>query len=176
MQQISNYIYLDSLFENLEIQNKILPNPYYNFPYLIIENFVSKKFLSNIINDIKKSSDAKKAQVKIQSEHGIVESELDEKFRKTTIYTMEEKYKKIYDKRFFSIKPKIENFYNSILTTSSEIQLLEYLLGSFYVKHADDSSELIDSDNTTVGFINVAPHRKFTIILFCSSYCNLIDY
>jgi SM-20-related protein len=44
--------------------------------------------------------------------------------------------------------------------------MLQYKKGFFYKKHADDSSELIDTNNQTVGFVNVAPQRKITTVLF----------
>jgi SM-20-related protein len=59
------------------------------------------------------------------------------------------------------------------MTLSTDIQVLEYKEGYFYVKHADDSSELIDENGDTVGFKCVAPERKLTTVLFATSHqCN----
>ncbi len=39
LEQISNYVYCDSLLNSLDIETKLLPNPYYDYPYLIIKEF-----------------------------------------------------------------------------------------------------------------------------------------
>jgi SM-20-related protein len=51
------------MFKDMYIENKILTNPYYDFPYLVIKNFLSKKLSIEIVSFIKKSNDYKKAQV-----------------------------------------------------------------------------------------------------------------
>ena len=65
---------------------------------------------------------------------------------------------------------EIENYFSLALTTSTKLQTLEYTKGSFYIKHADDSNELVNKENETVGFVQVAPQRKLSSVLFTSSH------
>lgn len=175
MLQLSNYVYCDNIFDNMEIENKILPNPYRNYPFMVIENFFSQKISKEIAVNIKMQSDVKKARVKIQDQFGIVDDTLDEKYRKTNIYTLDDTYEKLYYKKFEKIKPKIEEYFNLSITNATHIQALEYKKGFFYKKHADDSSELVDKDGFTIGFKNVAPSRKITTVLFGTSNCDIVE-
>lgn len=168
--QISNLVFCDEIFKNIEIENKILPNPYKNYPFMIIENFLSKKMSKDIVLSVKAQSDMQKAEVKVESEFGIVEGSLNEKYRKTNIYELKEKFLKLYEKKFSRYKPQIEKFFNVILTNATDVQALEYEKGFFYTKHADDSSEIVDKKGNTLGFVNIAPQRKITTVLFASSY------
>ena len=56
------------------------------------------------------------------------------------------------------------------ITTSTPLQILVYKAGDFYIKHSDDSSEIVDSNGKTVGFKCVAPERKLTTVLFGTSH------
>jgi len=56
------------------------------------------------------------------------------------------------------------------MTLSTDVQVLEYKEGFFYIKHADDSSEIIDQDKQTIGFKLVAPERKLSTVLFATSH------
>ena len=178
MLQISNHIYCDDLFNDIDIDNAILPNPYLDFPYMVIENFLSNKMLHDIVNNIKNVDNMIKAEVKIQSEYGIVDSKLNETYRKTHIYKLEKKFLRLYKKRFLQIKPKIEDYFNLILTDSTNVQVLEYEKGFFYKKHSDDSSEIVDKEGNTIGFLNIAPQRKITTVLFATTWDDTIkdDY
>lgn len=164
-------MYCDDIFSNIDIENKLLPNPYKNYPFLIIENFISQKISKDIVKSIKAQSDMKKAEVKIQKNNGILNSSLNEEYRKTNIYELEEGFLDIYNKKFLQNKSKIEKYFNVALTTGTDVQALEYEKGFFYTKHADDSSEMVDKKGNTVGFVNIAPQRKLTTVLF-SSTCN----
>lgn len=175
MLQISNFVYCDDIFKNIDVENKILPNPYKNYPFLIIENFISKKMAKDIVKKIKAKSDAQKAKVKIQKENGIVNSSLNEEYRKTNIYELDNSFLDIYNKNFLKNKSEIEKFFNVALTTGTDVQVLEYEKGYFYTKHADDSSEIIDKQGNTAGFINVAPQRKLTTVLFSSTSDEMIE-
>lgn len=170
MLQISNFVYCDDIFENIEIENKILPNPYKDYPFMIVDNFFSNKISKDIAKSIKSKSDAYKAHVKVKDRYGIVDDTLNEKYRKTNIYELDEDFLKIYENKFSKLKPKIERFFNVVLTTATNVQVLEYEKGYFYIKHSDDSSELIDKNGNTAGFINVAPQRKITTVLFGTNF------
>ncbi len=169
MLQISNFVYCDDIFKNIEVENKILPNPYKNYPFLIIENFISEDLAKDIVKSTKAKSDIQKAKVKTQKDNGIMNSSLNEEYRKTNIYKLEDEYLDIYHKNFLKNKSKIERYFNTALTTGTDVQVLEYEKGYFYTKHADDSSEMVDKQGNTVGFVNVAPQRKLTTVLFSSS-------
>jgi len=171
--QISNKIYCDDMFKNMYIENKIFTNPYYDFPYLVIKNFLSKKLSKEIVSFIKESNDYKKAQV-IVNESSITKGKLKEEFRKTNIYKLNEIYENIYKNRFDEIKPLIEKYFNLILTNSTHIQVLEYTKGCYYKKHADDSSEIVDHNGNTVAFKNVNIERKISTVLFASEFQNTL--
>lgn len=175
MLQISNCVYCDDIFNGLEIENKILPNPYKDYPYLVIKNFLSKKLLENIVNSVQKDHDADKAEVKVQSEKGIIDSKLSEKYRKTNIYQLENEFLALYEKRFLKYKPEFESYFNVLLTNSTDVQVLEYTKGYYYKKHADDSSEIIDKNGNTIGFYPIAQQRKLTTVLFGTSYSETVE-
>jgi SM-20-related protein len=170
--QISNNVYCDNLFENIEITNKLLPNQYKDYPYLIIKNFLSLQLTNEIAKTVQGDNKTlKKAKVKKEILTGIIQSDVIEKYRKTNIYKLNDRYQNIYDTQFLKYKPAIEEYFSSILTFSTKVQVLEYKKGYFYVKHADDSSEIIDEDGNTIGFKNVASMRKLTTVLFGTNHC-----
>lgn len=165
LEQISNYIYCDGFLNSLDIETRLLPNPYYDYPYLIIKNFFSKEVCSEIIRSIKKDEDAIDAKVKSKN----YANHINKNIRKTKIYKLEQEYKKIYNKMFKLHQAKIENFFNIALTTSTKIQVLEYTKGSFYVAHSDDSN-MIRKDDNLIGFKRVSNNRKLTSVLFATGH------
>lgn len=176
MIQISTHVYCNSLFENIELDNKLLPSQYKDFPYLIIKNFFSKKSCERLVALVQKDEKTKrKAQVKKEIFAGIIQPSLVEKYRKTNIYKLDEFYKKYYDKQFIKYKPVMEAYFSIALTLSTDVQVLEYKEGYFYIKHADDSSEIIDKNKQTVGFKLVAPQRKLSTVLFASSHVTNVE-
>jgi len=167
--QISNNIYCDALFKDIQIQNLRLPNPYFDFPYLIINDFISQELCKEIVDYSKQIDDISKAKVKATIENGIVQPKLDEKYRKTNILKLPATFTDIYHQQFFHFQSTIEEYFNAPITYSTKLQALQYKKGYFYKKHADDSSELIDKDKNTIGFQNVAPRRKITSVLFSTT-------
>ena len=99
--QLSNKIFCDDFLQTAVIENKYLPNPYNDYPFLIIENFFARGLLQ-----------------------------------------------------------------------STPLQVLVYREGDFYIKHADDSSEIVDKQGETVGFNCIAPTRKLSTILFGTSHAS----
>ena len=170
MIQLSNHIYCEERLADMDITNRLLPNPYRDLPYLVIHEFFTPEFCKDLIALIKKDEEAEKAKVKQEVIEGIIESDVMTEYRKTNIYTLDDFYHDYYQKQFIKYKPLIEEFFSSVITLSTDIQVLEYQEGYFYVKHADDSSELIDEFGETVGFKCVAPERKLTTVLFGSSH------
>jgi SM-20-related protein len=74
----------------------------------------------------------------------------------------------LYQTRFDLLRTEIETFFSLSLTRSTPLQVLGYEEGAFYVKHADDSSELRNRQGSTVGYVNVAPERKLSTVLFAN--------
>jgi SM-20-related protein len=172
MTQISNNIYCADFLITLDIKTKLLPNPYYDYPYLIIENFLSSHECDDINEKVKEDDDYQKAQVKIKDL--IIKSQTNEEIRKTNIYTLSEKYLEIYTDRFLEHQALIEDYFKLALTTSTKVQVLEYLINSFYAMHSDDSSMLY-KDDKLIGFTAVAKQRKISTVLFTTTNDELIS-
>ncbi|BAK74380.1 2OG-Fe(II) oxygenase [Arcobacter sp. L] len=166
MTQISNKIYCSDFLISFDIETKLLPNPYYDYPFLIIENFLDENECYEINKKVKEDDDYQKAQIKIQKL--ITTAKINEKIRKTNIYSLNEKYLEIYTKKFLNYQPIIEEYFKLALTTSTNIQVLEYIKDSFYAMHSDDSS-MIYKDNELIGFVPVAKQRKVSSVLFTTS-------
>lgn len=167
MTQISNNVYCADFLTLLNIETKYLPNPYYDYPFLIIENFMSEKGCKEINSLIKKDRDYKKAQVKIKE--NIVSSKTNESIRKTNIYKLNKKYLTIYKNNFRKHQAMIEDFFKMPITKSTKVQTLEYLKDFFYKMHSDDSSMIYKNENL-VGFLTVSNERKLSSVLFTTSY------
>ena len=62
MTQISNNIYCADFLTIFDIKTKLLPNPYYDYPYLIIEKLLNSDECNEINEKIKEDDDYQKAQ------------------------------------------------------------------------------------------------------------------
>lgn len=167
MTQISNNIYCADFLITFDIETKLLPNPYYDYPYLIIDNFLSIHDCDEINKQIKQDDDYQKAQIKTTDI--LISAQTNEEIRKTNIYSLSEKYLDVYTNRFLEHQALIEDYFKIALTTSTEVQVLEYLKDSFYTMHSDDSSMLY-KDEQLIGFLPVAKQRKISTVLFTTSY------
>ena len=175
MIQMSTYIYGDSMFETMEIEQKLLASPYKDYPYLIIKDFFSKPACRELVKLVQEDEETKrKAKVKTEVFAGVVQPDLVEAYRKTNIYKLDRFYQEYYDQQFLHYQPMIESYFNIALTLSTQVQVLEYKKGFFYIKHADDSSEMIDPEGKTVGFKVVAPERKLSTVLFATSHVSQV--
>ena len=154
MQQISNKVFCDSYIASLKLETRLMSNPYYDFPYLVIKNFFSKSICNDIANYTYNTSEAEKAKVKTRLFNGIIQANVHESIRKTRIHKLPNIFLDIYEKTFKSHQSKIENHFSVALTTSTKIQTLEYTKGSFYIKHADDSNEIVNKDGKTIDSVN----------------------
>ena len=166
MTQISNKIYCADFLLNFDIETKLLPNPYYDYPFLIIENFLDENECDEINKLIKLDEDCQKAQIKTTLSSN--KSKTNEDIRKTNIYSLNEKYLEIYTKRFLKYQGEIEDYFKLAITNSTKVQVLEYLINSFYTMHSDDSSMLY-KNNELVGFTAVAKQRKISTVLFTTT-------
>lgn len=169
MIQISDNVFCASFLNDLDIKSKYLPNPYKPYPYLIIPQFFLAHESQLVLNSIKDSNDAMVARVKSRDNNGIVVSKVLQEYRKTKIYTIEESLERLYNERFKSYQPQIEEYFNLSLTISTPIQALEYTKGGFYLSHSDDANALVDIDGKIVGYTIVAPQRKLSTVLFTTS-------
>ena len=106
---------------------------------------------------------------------GIVQSDVVEAYRKTNIYKLDAHYTKYYDDQFMKYKSVIEAYFSVALTLSTDVQVLEYKEGFFYIKHADDSSEIVNQDKKTVGFKLIAPQRKLSTVLFATGHVDHVQ-
>jgi SM-20-related protein len=164
VRQISDKIYAEGFLFDLDIATPLMSNPYQEFPYLIIENFLDQQCCRQIINAVQCDNDAQSAALRGRKKR------VDKSIRKTKIYTLMPVHRELYDRAFARERAQIEAFFALSLTTSTDEQVLEYTEGSFYKAHADDSSVLIDKEGRTIGFKQVAPHRKLTTVLFVSEH------
>lgn len=162
MHQISNYVYARDELLLWDIPTKRLPNPYHDFPYMVIEGVLSPAECRAITAAALDDKEAVQAELRGRS--------LDTTIRKTDIHILSSEHRAVYNRRFEAVRKEIEDFFTLSLSTSTDVQVLGYESGSFYVKHSDDASELQDRDGNTVGFHTVAPERKLTTVLFTTSY------
>lgn len=170
MIRISEKVYLDKAVHNLDVPTGYLPNPYKETPYLLIQNFFEKEEIKKFVDTIYQEDDAQKAKVKAEVLAGVVRAKVETEYRNTNIYALNRALLKLYNKRFISFQPLIEDYFSLGITLSTEVQALEYKKGGFYIRHADDSTTLIDKEGKVAGFTPVAPERKLTTVLFGTSY------
>lgn len=160
MHQISNCVYAHDDLLEWDIPTKRLPNPYHDFPYMLIKGVLTPKechAITSFVHDAKEHDTA-----------ALRGGEVDAHVRKTDIYTLPREYISLYETRFNLLRQRIETFFALSLTQSTPLQVLGYNEGAFYVKHADDSSELRDREGNTVGYVSVAPGRKLSTVLFAN--------
>ncbi|MFC2073834.1 2OG-Fe(II) oxygenase [Campylobacterota bacterium] len=170
MQQISNYVYCDDFIAGLKLETRFMPNAYYDYPYLIIKKFLAESTCKEISDYTSNASSVEQAKVKTRLLNSIVNPSVDESIRKTVHHKLPKNLLKAYDKSFKMHQASIEDFFRLAITTSTKLQTLEYTKGSFYIKHSDDSNELINEENETIGFVQVAPQRKLSTVLFTTSH------
>jgi SM-20-related protein len=164
VRQISDKVFAEDFLFELDIATPLMPNPYLEYPYLIIENLLDQQCCKQIISAIQRDDDAQTAALRSRKK------KLDKSIRKTKIYTLMPIHQELYEQAFERIRPQIEAFFALSLTTSTAVQVLEYTKGSFYKAHADDSNVLVDKKGETIGFKQVAPHRKLSTVLFISEH------
>jgi len=160
--QISNYVYAKDELLSWDIPTKRLPNPYHDFPYMVLEGVLSPSECRAITQAALADKEAVKAELRGKS--------LDTAIRRTDIHVLNAEHQKIYEERFDAVRREIEQFFSLSLGKATDVQVLGYESGSFYLKHSDDSSELRDREGNIVGFTAVAPERKLTTVLFTTSY------
>ncbi len=173
MVQISNHIFCEKFLIDLDIKTGILPNPYYDYPYMIIKDFLPEITCKSITEEIRTNQDI--VEAKIRKKVGVkIDADIDKSIRKTNIHKLNSTHELIYKDNFLKHQNEIERFFNMALITSTDIQALEYTKGSFYKQHSDDSSVLVKDDNV-IGFLPVARQRKISTVLFTTSHSDVIS-
>jgi len=162
MHQISNSVYARDELLTMNILGKRLPNPYHELPYMLIKNLLSLEECHELTNAALNDRESVKAELRGRM--------LDTAIRKTDIHTLSPQHSALYESRFATIRPELEKFFALSLSGSTNVQVLGYEREGFYLKHSDDSSELRDTNGTTVGYKVVAPERCLTTVLFTTSY------
>ena len=160
MHQISNCVYAHDDLLEWDIPTKRLPNPYHDFPYMLIKGVLTPQECRAITSFVRDSKEHHTASLR----GGNVNSHI----RQTDIYTLPLEYTSLYETRFDLLRQRIETFFALSLTRSTPLQVLGYNEGAFYIKHADDSSELRDREGHTVGYVSSAPERKLSTVLFAN--------
>lgn len=164
--QISNNVFCSKFLFEFDIKTRLIPNCYYDYPFLIIDNFLSNEECNLINKDLIDSSDYEKAKLKTLDTYP--SRKLNENIRKTNIYKLKKRYLEIYNKRFREHQAEIENYFSLCLTSFSKLQVLEYLKDSFYSIHSDDSSMVYEKDKL-IGFKPVDRNRKLSTVLFTTT-------
>lgn len=158
MHQISTYVYLDDALVSIDVPTGRLPHPYHDFPYLILESVLSPEECDMISSSVLENFEYVDASLRGSS--------VDHEIRKTKIHSLSPLHQELYSERFDACREMIEHFFSLSLSVSSEVQVLGYAEESFYVAHADDSSQLRNRSGTLIGFHPVAPERKVSTVLF----------
>ena len=169
VEQISNYVFCDAKLNSMDIETKIIPNNYYDYPYLLIENFLETSTCNKINSYIKMKNEFTQANLRVKKKSYRIEKKLNKKIRNTNIYKLDRRVEKKYYGRFKEFQAQIERFFSLGITLSTDIQALEYKEGFFYKAHSDDSSMIYENDQL-IGFLPIAKQRKITTVLFTSSY------
>ena len=169
LQQISNHVFCDEKLNEMNIETKILPNPYYDYPYLIIDNFLGDSLCDEINFYINKKKEFESANLRVRNSINAIDDRLDKKIRNTNLYKLNESLEKIYLQKFNNVQKSIEEYFKLPITSSTDIQALEYKEGCFYKAHSDDSSMIYDGDKL-IGFVPIAKKRKITTVFFTGSY------
>lgn len=166
MRQVSNLLYCSEFLYNIQIASKLLNKPYSDYPFLIIDGFFSKEECEGVLEHIKTTDDYEKAKIKAALNIASTLALIDQSIRKTDIYSLTFGQNENFGLRLDSFRPQIEKFFNVSLLESSDAQALSYGKGDFYIRHADDSSEIIDNDGAAIDYKQVAPQRIITTVLF----------
>ncbi|RXJ98113.1 hypothetical protein CRU98_11390 [Arcobacter sp. CECT 8986] len=167
MVQISNYIYCKDNILQLDMPTRLFPNPYYDYPYMIIDDFFSENSIKELNRLLRIDDDIEEAKVRKLTRINSIDKKLDKSIRKTKIHKIPTEFDELYQKQFQFYQKQIEEFFKMALTTSTSVQILEYTKGCFYKAHSDDSNMLL-KDDKLVGFKPVAEQRKITTVLFLS--------
>lgn len=164
MNQISEFVYIRDILDDIMVPNKILPNPYCDFPFLVIENFLDNDTCDEFMDFTQTTKNQTTAN--LRNSDGTFGA--NENTRKTKIFDLPQNLIEKYQNAFENNRQQIEGFFAKAIISSTQIQALGYFEGDFYKAHSDDSSFLVDKEKNLVGFKLVAPNRKITTVVFAN--------
>ncbi len=118
MRQISDKVFAKAFLFNVEITTPLLPSPYAEYPFLLIDGFLDNETCQQIIESIQVDTESVDAALRSTS------NTLDKKIRKTKIHTLTSLHKKQYDAALDALRPEIEAFFSLSLSRFTEPQLL----------------------------------------------------
>ena len=156
MVQISEQIFALKEIWDMDFEKFPLASFYQKYPFLIYENLLSKEGCTKIIDSLNKKEDYKAR---------LITKGLDEEIRKTTLHQPTKKIRDMFETIINAKKAEIERFFNVLLTSGSDIQILEYKEGGFYKRHADNASEIY-KNRKLINYKLIAPQRKITTLFF----------
>jgi len=162
MRQVSNLLYCSEFLYDIHIVSTLLNKAFSDYPFLVIGDFFSKNECDGVLAHIKNTDECEKARIKSTLA-------LDRSIRRTDIYSPTRRQDECFNAHFDSCRMQIEQFFNVSLLGASDAQVLSYDEDSFYVSHADDSSEIVNECGIVVDYKQVAPHRVITTVLFLNS-------
>ena len=110
--QISNTVFCDDFIAGLKLQNRLLPNPYQDFPYLLIEGFLPPESVHAIARHCAEHSESERARIKT-SQQGAILADVNEEIRKTAIHALPDLLLESYFDAFTKYQPSIERFFNA---------------------------------------------------------------
>ena len=126
LDQISNFVYCDAKLNEMDIETKLLPNPYYDYPYMIIENFFEDSLCDEINCFIAKKDEYENANLRVRNSINALDEKLDKKIRNTNLYKLDDFFENMYYERFSKKQKNIEEYFKLPITSSTDIQALEY--------------------------------------------------
>lgn len=169
LEQISNFVFCDRRLNEMEIETKLLPNPYYDYPYMYFKNFLDDKICDEINFFMEKKDEFENANLRVKNSINALDKKLDKRIRNTNLYKLDSYIKNLYYEQFKKVQKDIEEYFKLPITSSTDIQALEYKKGFFYKAHSDDSSMIYDKDEL-IGFSTIAKQRKITTVLFTTTF------
>lgn len=169
MRRVSKLLYCSEFLYGIGIASGLLGKPYSDYPFLIIGDFFSKNECEGVLEHMQSADGREKAKIKAAISLAQTSPIVDQTIRKTDIYSLTAEQNVCFGLRFDSFRLQIERFFNVSLLGFSETQALSYDKDSFYVRHADDSSEIVDENGAAVDYKRVAPHRVITTVLFLNT-------
>ena len=163
MIQISDEIFADEAVMAMDFAKRPMAGPYERLPWLCIEGFFDAGACRALIAA---ADEASAIDAALRTKTG---AEVKARIRDTRLHAMPEAAMRRYEAAFGRHRGAIERFFGVALAEASRPQLLEYGPGGHYLRHADDSSEIVDTAGKVVGYKKVAPQRVVTTVLFLNS-------
>jgi predicted 2-oxoglutarate/Fe(II)-dependent dioxygenase YbiX len=162
--QISDKVYAPIEWLNTLIphEQRLLTNPYKEYPYLYFPSDYDTKPLFDFVKTQK--GDADKIGI-ISTQEGLVLPKVEKEIRNTYNLLPDTNFLEQYNALFLAHKKKIETFFNVSIVASGDPQILIYTPGCFYIRHSDNCTELMH-EGELVAFKPVASHRVVTTVLF----------